>query len=215
MPIFVVADATAFGGKVILVPPFVLGFWRQRQLARFLAANQIAAHRHHDLAAFGPKRRDDVGRPRSPIETGKDCLVDPKSIHERGDIRSNCGRLAIPERFGRKKACRAVAAHIRHDHPVPRQSKQGRDIDETVNVVRPAVEEDDGRPAGGAGFRVPHVKQAGIDLLQRTERALRAAGGSVGGYGFGELRCSDGHGCRGQDAAAVLVDGFSHGCFSV
>jgi DNA-binding HxlR family transcriptional regulator len=50
-------------------------------------------------AAFRPKRRDDVGRPRSPIKTGEDCLVDLESIHKSDGIESKRRRLAIPERF--------------------------------------------------------------------------------------------------------------------
>src|SRR5262245_56023361 len=57
VPVFVVACAAAFGGKIKLVPPFELSLWRQRHLAGFLAADQITAHRHHGLAALRPKRR--------------------------------------------------------------------------------------------------------------------------------------------------------------
>ena len=46
------------------------------------------------------------------------------------------------------------------------------------------MEEDDWRPAYGARFRVAHVQKTGVDLLQRTEGALRAAGGSIRSYGF-------------------------------
>ena len=53
-PVFVVAGAAAFGGKIELVPPLQFGLWRQRHLAGFLAADQITAHRDHGLAALGP-----------------------------------------------------------------------------------------------------------------------------------------------------------------
>ena len=215
MPVFVVANPAALGGEIILVPPLELGFRRQRQLARFLVADQIAAHGHHGFAALRPKHRDDVGRSRPPIEAGEDRLLDVESVHERGDIRSKCGRLPVPERVRRKEARRAVPSQIGDDHPVSGRSKQRRDIDEAVDVVGPAVEEDDRRPAGGARFRVSHVQQTGVDLLQRSERALRSAGGSVGRSSPGEVGCSDGHGSRSQHAAAALVDGFSHGRFSV
>jgi hypothetical protein len=37
-----------------------------------------------------------------------------------------------------------------------------------MNVVRPAVQENDDRPIGGTGFGVADVQQTGIDLLQRA-----------------------------------------------
>jgi hypothetical protein len=42
--------------------------------------------------------RDDVGRPRPPIKTGEDWLVDLESIHEGDGIDRERRRLAIPER---------------------------------------------------------------------------------------------------------------------
>ena len=69
-PVLVVAGPAAVGGEVVLVPPLELGLRRQRQLAGFLAADQVAAHGDKPVAAFGPKRRDDVGRPGTPVEAG-------------------------------------------------------------------------------------------------------------------------------------------------
>ena len=56
--------------------------------------------------------------------------------------------------FGRKKARRAVAAQIRDDHAVARRRQQRRDIDKAVDVVGPAVQQDDRRAIGGAGLGV-------------------------------------------------------------
>ena len=111
VPVLVVACPAAFGGKVELVPPFELSLRGQRHLAGFLAADQITAHGHHGLAALGPERRDDVGGPRSPIETGEDRLLDLESIHQGDEIDGDRRRLAVAERFAREKARRAVAAH--------------------------------------------------------------------------------------------------------
>src|SRR6266536_626599 len=85
-PIFVVAGPAAFRSKIILVPPLELGFWRQWHLASFLLADQISAHGDEGLAAFGPKRRDNVGRPRAPIKTADDRVIDLETIHQRHDI---------------------------------------------------------------------------------------------------------------------------------
>jgi hypothetical protein len=39
-----------------------------------------------------------------------------------------------------------------------------------VDVVGPAVQENDRRTGGGTGFGVADIENAGIDLLQRCER---------------------------------------------
>src|SRR5262245_1209029 len=97
VPVFVIPRAAAFGGKIILIPPLELILWRQRRLAEFLAADQITAHGHHRLAALRPKRRDDVCRPRSPVKSGENRLLDFESIHQGDGIDSECRWLAIPE----------------------------------------------------------------------------------------------------------------------
>jgi len=48
-------------------------------LAGFPAAHQITTRGDHGLAALRPERRDDVGRPRSPIKTGEGRLLDSLS----------------------------------------------------------------------------------------------------------------------------------------
>ena len=149
VPVFIVAGAAAFGGEVILVPPLQLGVRRQRHLAGLLVADQIAAHGHHGLAALGPKRGDDVGRTRTPIETGEDRLFDLERIHQCDDIGSDRRRLAVADRLARQKARRAIAAHVGDDHPVARRRQQRGDIDIAVNVVGPAVQENDRGPSAG------------------------------------------------------------------
>ena len=143
VPVFLVAGAAALGGEIKLVPPFELGLRRQRHLAGFLAADQIAAHGDHGLAALRPKRRDDVGGPRAPVEAGEDRLLDLERIHQGDDIDSERRRLAVADRFAREKARRAIAAQIGNDHPVAGRRQQRRDIDKAVNVVGPAVQKND------------------------------------------------------------------------
>src|ERR1035438_5077223 len=46
-------------------------------------------------AVKGSERRDDVGRPRSPIKTGEDCLLNLESIHQGDDIDRHHRLLAI------------------------------------------------------------------------------------------------------------------------
>src|SRR6266498_186028 len=75
-PVVVVTDPSPFSCKVVLVPPLELSLRRQRQLAGFLAPDQIPTHGDERRAAFRPERREDVGRPRSPVEAGKDRTLD-------------------------------------------------------------------------------------------------------------------------------------------
>src|SRR5215212_6088864 len=161
----VVASPAAFGCEIILVPPLELSLWRQRHLVGFRAADQITTHGDHGLAALWPERRDDVGRPRSPIKTGEDRLLDLKSIHQSGDIESDHRLLAVSEGFARKKGRRAIAAQMRDDPPVACLRQQGRYIAKAVNVVGPAVQKDYRRTIGGAGFSVSNIQDAGIDLF--------------------------------------------------
>src|SRR5262245_53750528 len=110
VPIFLVAGPTAFGSEVELIPPFEFRLRRQWHLAEFLAADQIAAHGHHGLAAFRPERRHDVGRPRAPIAAGDNRLVDLEGIHQGNYVDGDSRRLTVPRRGAGKKARRAIAA---------------------------------------------------------------------------------------------------------
>src|SRR5262249_46155671 len=109
-PVRVVAGPAAFGGEVELVPPLELGAGRERQLAGGLAADQIAADRDQRLAALRPGRRKDVGRPRSPVETGDDGALDLERVHQRDRVEGEDGLLAVPRRLTRPKGGRAIAA---------------------------------------------------------------------------------------------------------
>ena len=168
-----VAGPAAFRGEVVLVPPCELGLRRQRHLVGFLAADQVAAHGDERLAALRPERRDDVGRPRAPVKPGEDRLLDLERIHQGDDVERERRLLAVADRVAGKKARRAIAAQIRDDHPVARRRQQRRDVDVAVDVVGPAVQQDDRRTIGGAGFGVADIQDAGVDLLQRAEGRVR------------------------------------------
>src|SRR5262249_11440731 len=172
VPVFLVAGPATLRGKIELVPPIELGLRRQRHLAGFLAADEITAHRHHRLAALRPERCDDVRSPRSPIKGGHDGLLDLELIHEVDEIDRNRRRLAIPERFTRQKARRAIAAQKRDEHPVARRGQRRSDVDKAVNVVGPTMQQNDRSAVGGSGFGISHIQEAGIDLLERSERCI-------------------------------------------
>ena len=80
--------------------------------------------------------------------------------------------LAVSDGVARKKTRRAIAAQIRHDHAVARRRQQRRDIDKAVDVVWPAVQQDDRRAVGRTRFGIADIQHAGVDLLQRAERGV-------------------------------------------
>ena len=110
--VFLVAGPAALGGEIVLVPPFELGLRRQRHLAGFLAADQIAAHGHHGLAALRPERRHDVGGPRAPIVAGDDRLLDLEGIHQGDDID---GDAPTAGRCGASHLKESASCHSRAD----------------------------------------------------------------------------------------------------
>src|SRR5262245_59238066 len=99
MPVFFVACAATVRRKIKLVPPFEFGLWRQWHFVGFTVADQISAHGDERLAAFRPKRRHDVGCPRSPIKTADDCLLDLKRVHKRDYVDRERRLLAISNSF--------------------------------------------------------------------------------------------------------------------
>ena len=150
---------------------------RQRLLARFLAADQIAADRDERLAALRPQRGHDVGRARSPIKAGDDAFwiwsASISAIMSTRDRRL----LAIARAFRSKETRRSVAAQVGHDHPVARRRQQGRDIDEAVDVVWPAVQQDHRRPSAGPASAYPTFSTpASICLSGPKDAPARAAG---------------------------------------
>src|SRR6185295_5057176 len=98
-----------------------------------------------------------------PIKTGDDRLPDLESIHQVDDIGSERRWLAIPERLTREKARRAVATQIRHDHPVARRCQRWSYIDVAIDVVGPAVQQNDGRTIARPRVGVPHTQKPGIN----------------------------------------------------
>src|SRR5262249_22247351 len=115
-PVFVVAGAAPIRRKIELVPPLELRLRRQRLLAGLLAADEIAAHGDEALAALRPERRDDVTRPRAPVETGQYRLLDLERVHQAGGVEGNDRWLTVAKCVGGEKASRTVAAQIGNDH---------------------------------------------------------------------------------------------------
>ena len=169
------------------------------------------------MTALRPERRDDVGGPRAPIEAGEHRLVDLQRIHQRDDIEGKRRLLAVAHRIGREKPRRAVAAQPGHDDPVAGLRQQRNDIDEAVDVVGPAVQEDDGGTVGGTGFGIADIENASVDLLQRGKRGMsarpRLARARLCKHGIAqdEWGRRQRHGGCAQKAAAVGVGKQGHG----
>jgi len=146
--------------------------------------------------------------------------VNFESIHKRDGVERHHRLLAVAHRFAGKKSRRAVAANIRNDHSVARGSQQGRNIDKTVDIIRPAMVKNDGGTIGGTRFCIANIQQAGIDLLQRAERRIRSrldrrhgcsscvARQRVRGTDHAELRGGQRHGRGTQKSAPRLVERF-------
>src|SRR6202022_3033235 len=79
---------------------------------------------------------------------------------------------AVSKRLARQKAGRAISAQVGDDHPVAGRRQARGDVDETVDVVRPPVQKNHGWAAAGTGLGVSDVENAGLDVLERTERAI-------------------------------------------
>jgi hypothetical protein len=121
-------------------------------------------------------------RPGAPIEPADDGLGDLQGIHERDNVRSQGGLLAVAERLVGQKMRRAEAALIRHDHAVACCRQRRRHVDVAVDVIWPAVQQDDGWAVRGTVLGVPHVEQAGVDLLEAGNEVRPAlVGGAAGG----------------------------------
>ncbi len=120
--------------------------------------------------------------------------IDLERVEQTDEVTGEVEQVVVGE-LGRPVAG-AVAALVGRDHAEARRCQQRRDIDKTMDVVRPSVQENDGRPIGGTCFRVPNVQDPGIDLLQRSERCVRP------GFGPGRPRglcfCSYAKGSRNR-----------------
>jgi hypothetical protein len=67
-----------------------------------------------------------------------------------------------------------VAAQERNDDTVAFGRKQGGDVDEAVDVIRPPVQENNRWAVRWAGLGVTDIENAGVDLLQRRKGCVGA-----------------------------------------
>src|SRR6266853_6582133 len=146
--------------------------------------------------------------------------------HQCNDVESNCRWLAVPERCAGKKACRAVPAEIRDNHAIAFRTQYGRDINEAVNVVRPAMQKNHCPTIGRPGFSTANGKNACIDLLQRIERRVRSWPGFGCGFSFAvseldacrtkgtQVKTGGTHSCGTQEAPSIVIHLFKHLSYS-
>jgi hypothetical protein len=160
----------------------------------------------------------DIGRPRSPIETGDDRLLDLQGIHQSDGVHGQHRLLTITGCFIRKKSRRAIAAQIGDDDAVAGRCQLRRDIDEAMDVVGPAVEEKNRRSIRGAGLDISNIEDTGIDLLQRGKRRIGSGSNCCQPRRFGlaglrlcradhtKLGRGGGHGCGPEEPASIFID---------
>src|SRR5207253_749829 len=101
-----------------------------------------------------------------------DRLLDLESVQKVLEIDGERRRLAVSDRRIRKKPRRAVAAQVRDDYAITGLCEHGRDIDKAVNVIGPTVQQNHNGSTRWTALRVTYIQDAGIDLLQRSERRI-------------------------------------------
>jgi len=156
---------TAVCGEIEQIPPFVLSAWRQRRLDGCLATNEIAAHRDRGLDALGPEKSEKVRISPTPVKSPHDRFIDFECIHEADGIGCDRGRLSVARRRGGEEPRFALASQIWHENTVASRCEYRSDIDEAVNIVRPAVEKKHRGAIRRSGFRIGDAEYAGVDVL--------------------------------------------------
>src|SRR3954454_1185336 len=157
------APAAALGLEIMLVPEaaLLLGIGRFSCLREVL--NLIAGACHEPRNALRPKRRDDAGCPRAPIETRQDSLPDFERIEQFEEVLTYRRLFAGPHDVRRDEARGAVAAQIRHDRAKARFVDERYEVVECPRIVGIAVQEHDRQSIGRAALLVSHIEDAGSD----------------------------------------------------
>ncbi|MNY30027.1 hypothetical protein D3C86_1641080 [compost metagenome] len=96
-------------------------------------------------------------------------MLDLQGIHEVNQVARQCSGLTIADRFGGKKTRVAITARIGNQYAIPLLRQRRRDVGVTVNVVRPAVQQDHHRTVCRADFGIGDIQQSGLDVFQRPE----------------------------------------------
>ena len=131
----------------------------------------FASRSRATLRADSPQRRDDVRGPSAPVKTSDHRLLNSERVHQRDDVGGQRRLLTVSNAIARQKPRCPVTAQIRNDDPVADRCEQWRNIDEAMNVVRPAVKKNHGRASRRTDLGVSDVQDTGADLLQCAERA--------------------------------------------
>lgn len=98
---------------------------------------------------------------------------------------------------------------MRDKHPEASRGQQRRDVDEAVNVIRPAVEKNHGWADGRTDFRVADIQDPGVDLFQLAE-CLRARGLDSFSANGAESCATNRDASHAQEPAAIAVELLTH-----
>ena len=153
-PVSLVAGTPTLGREVVLVPPLELGFGRQGQPDR-TSDSPI----RYPLTETSPSQRSGqsaatMSALRAPQSNPATTAVSiPRASMQRDRVERERRLLAVADRLVGEEACRSEAAEVGDDHPVARRRQQRNDVGEAVDVVRPAVQQDDRRSVSAAPDR--------------------------------------------------------------
>src|SRR5262245_56072516 len=106
---------------------------------------------------------------------------------------------------------------MRNDDPVAGLGEQRRHIDKAMDVVGPAVQQDDDGAVGRTVLGIAYIEHAGIDLLQRGERRVirrrgwrRYRGLRLRPAAEDERCCRDTESGGAEKLAAIAIDLFGY-----
>lgn len=132
---------------------------------RLAVGDEVTAGGDKGLDALGPQGGDDVGGARAPVEAGEDGLVDLEGVHQGDDVERDGGLLRGAGSVPGQEAGAAVSAQVGNDDAVTLVGEERGYVDEAVDVVGPAVQEEDDRAVGGTGLGVADVQDPALTCL--------------------------------------------------
>src|SRR5262249_31110491 len=142
--------------------------------------------------------------------SAQDCLIDFECIHQCDCITRESRWLSITNCLIGQKSRRSISAQMRNNHAISFCRENRCDIHKTVNVVRPAMQQNYGMAICRTCFCIANVQKTCIDLFDCIERSaawqcllpLRVC--------KTKLRCCNRYGSRCKKASAAKIDFIWH-----
>lgn len=134
----------SIGVEVVLIPEPVLVVRSQRLCSRGDVLEVVAVNGDQTADTLGPEGSDDAGCPAAPVVADQRCPLDLQRVQQTQQICGQRALLARSEGLRIEKAGRTKTASVRDDHPPAIISESAGDGVVSMDVVRKAVEQDDG-----------------------------------------------------------------------